>query len=171
LLPNWADPPATHPVIFDPLDGRVIRAAALQTSGAASPSSVDAHSWRHLCISFHLASTELCVAISLFAKRICTTYVSQEILSPFMECQLIALDKNPGVRPIGVCEVVRGIGAKAILSIRREDIKLVAGPLQLCAGQMARVEATIHSVRELLVHDDCDAVLLVDTSNAINSLN
>ena len=61
--------------------------------------------------------------------------------------------------------------SKAILSIIREDIKLVASPLQLCAGQMAGVEAAIHSVRELFVHDDCDAVLLVDASNAFNSLN
>ena len=103
MLPNWADPPATHPVIFDPLVGHVIRVAALRTSGAAGPSGEDAHSWRRLCTSFHLASTELCVAISLFAKRICSTYVSPEILSPFVACQLIALDKNPGVRSIGVC--------------------------------------------------------------------
>ena len=61
--------------------------------------------------------------------------------------------------------------AKAILSIIREDIKLVAGPLQLCACQMAGVEAAIHSVCELFVHDDCDAVLLVRASNAFNSLN
>ena len=39
---------------------------------------------------------------------------------------------------------------------------MVAGPLQLCAGQMAGVEAVLHLVRELFVSDDCDAVLLVD---------
>ena len=55
LLPNWADPPATHPVIFDPLDGHVIRAAALGTSGAAGPSGVDAHSWRRLFTSLQLS--------------------------------------------------------------------------------------------------------------------
>ena len=43
LLPNLADLPATHPVIFDPLYGRVIRAEALWTSGAAGPSGVDVH--------------------------------------------------------------------------------------------------------------------------------
>ena len=43
LLPNWADLPAIHPVIFDPLYGRVIRAEALRTSGAAGPFGVDVH--------------------------------------------------------------------------------------------------------------------------------
>ena len=33
--------------------------------------------------------------------------------------------------------------------------------MQLCGRQMAGVETAIHSVRELFVHDDCDAVLMV----------
>lgn len=32
-----------HSIIFDVLDGPVIRAATLQTSGAARPSGIDAH--------------------------------------------------------------------------------------------------------------------------------
>ena len=51
-------------------------------------------------------------------------------------CRLIALNKNPGVRPIGICEVVRRIISKAILSITSGDIQDAAGSLQLCAGQM-----------------------------------
>ena len=51
-------------------------------------------------------------------------------------CRLIALNKNPGVRPIGICEVVRRIISKAILPITRGDIQDTAGSLQLCAGQM-----------------------------------
>ena len=62
-----------------------------------------------------LVSSELCVAIALFAKQVCATHVSSEILSPFVTCWLIALHKNPGVRPSGVCEVVRRIMAKAVL--------------------------------------------------------
>ena len=41
---------------------------------------------------------------------------------------------------------MRCLVAKAVLSIIREDIVMAAGPLQLCAGQMAGVEAAIHSV-------------------------
>ena len=43
----------------------------------------------------------------------------------------VALDKNPGVCPIGVGEVVRRIIVKAVLSIIGPDIQQVAGPLQL----------------------------------------
>ena len=36
---------------------------------------------------------------------------------------------------------------------------------------MAGVEAATHSMCKLFIHDDCDAVLLVDASNTFNSLN
>ena len=43
LLPDSAPTTPVHSVIFDALDGSVIRAAALRTSGAAGPSGIDAH--------------------------------------------------------------------------------------------------------------------------------
>ena len=40
-----------HSAIFDMFTGSVIRAAAIQTSGAAGPSGIDAHDWRRLFLS------------------------------------------------------------------------------------------------------------------------
>ena len=128
ILPT-VDTPMGHPVVFDALDASVVRAAALRTVGAAGPSGVDAREWRRLCTSFHDASDELCAAIALFARRLCTTYLSPDILSPFLACRLIALDKSPGVHPIGVCEVVRCIVAKAVLCVIQDDIQIAAGPI------------------------------------------
>ena len=51
--------------------------------------------------------------------------------------------------------------SKAVLSIIREDIMIAA----------AGVKAAIHSVCELFVCEDCDAILMVDASNAFNPLN
>ena len=47
----------------------------------------------------------------------------------------------------------------------------VAGPLQLCAGQPAGVEAAIHAVRSWYEEEATEGILLVDASNAFNSLN
>ena len=105
------------------LDGSVIRAAALRTSGAAGPSGIDAHGWRRLCSSFRSASDELCSALAILARRLCSTFVDPVIISPLMACRLIALDKKPGVRLIGIGETVRGIIAKAVLSVIGEDIQ------------------------------------------------
>ena len=84
---------------------------------------------------------------------------------------IIALDKCPGVRPIGMCETARRIISKAILTITKWDLQEIAGSTQLCAGQVAGIEAAIHAMRETFLDSDTEAILLVDASNAFNSLN
>ena len=65
----------------------------------------------------------------------------------------------------------RRILAKAILSIIGDDIQKAAGPKQLCAGQIAGIEAAMHTMKSIFSSDETDAVLLINTSNAFNSLN
>ena len=84
---------------------------------------------------------------------------------------LIALDKNPGVHPIGISDTARLIIAKAILIITRQDVQEAAGFIQLCAGQITGIEAVVHAVCSFFLSEETEALLLVDTSNAFNSLN
>ena len=111
------DPPDVHPVLFESLDADVIRSATLHTSGAAGPSGFDTLGWRRLC---KRASFELCHSLALTAKRLCTELVDPATIAPLMASCPIALDKNPGVRPIGIG--ARRIIAKAILNITTQDI-------------------------------------------------
>ena len=166
LLPD-IDPTQVHPVIYDMIDASCIRTAALNTKGAAGPSGLDTHCWRRLCTSFHATSRELCHSLALLTKRLCTTFVDHKGLSAFLACRLIAIDKCPGVRPIGICETARRIISKA------GDIQDAAGSLQLCAGQIAGIEAAVHFMRESFQSGgtETEAVLLVDASNVFNSLN
>lgn len=73
----------------------------------------------------------------------------------------MALDKCPGVRPMGIGEVVRRIIGKAVLTVAGQQVQEVTGALQVCAGQRGGSEAD----------DNSEAVLLVDAMNAFNSLN
>ena len=161
----------SHPVIIDSIDAGSIRRAALATNGAAGPSNLDAHCWRRLCTSFHNSSQDLCNSLALFARRLSTSFVDPDGLSSFLACRLIALDKCPEVHPIGICETARRIVLKVILHVMKSGIQEVAGARQLCAGQIAGIEAAIHTVVHELQSEDVEAVLLVDTSNAFNSLN
>ena len=165
------DTPAVHPVVFDSIDKGLVRSAALKTSGAAGPSGLDAYCWRHLCTCFGRASSDLCQALADVAKRLCTTFIDPEYIVPFTACRLIALNKNPGVRPIGIGDTARRIIAKSVLMVIRGDIQDAAGTLQLCAGQISGIEAAVHAVRSAFEDDNTEAVLLVDASNAFNSLN
>ena len=165
------DPPDVHPVLFESLDVAVIRSAALHTSGAAGPSGLDALGWRRLCTSFKTASFEFCHSFALTAKRLCTELVDPATIAPFMASRIIALGKSPGVRPIGIGDTARRIIAKAILNFIRRDIQDAAGSIQLCAGQISGIEAAVHAVRTLFYREEAEALLLVDASNASNSLN
>ena len=82
-----------------------------------------------------------------------------------------SLNKRPGVRPIGICEVVRRIIGKVIVHILHRYIRRAAGPLQVCVGQPAGAEAAIHAISTLYSDPETEAVLLVDATNAFNLLN
>ena len=53
----------------------------------------------------------------------------------------------------------------------REDTMKAVGNLQLCAGQQAGAEAAVHAAKEIFADKECEAVLLIDASNAFNTLN
>lgn len=171
VLLNSSEVPQIHPVIFDQITASSIRSAALRTKGAAGPSGIDAHCWRRLCTSFKSASDDLCHSLALLARRLCVSFVDPKGLSSLLACRLIALDKCPGVRPIGICETARRIISKAVLSVVKGDLQEAAGSLQLCAGQISGIEAAVHAMKEAFLNDETEAVLLVDASNAFNSLN
>ena len=92
-------------------------------------------------------------------------------LAPLTASCLIALDKCPGIQPIGVSETVRRIIGKAILKITGDDLLEAAGTSQLCAGQKSGSEAAIHAIRKIFNEEETEAVLEVDATNAFNRLN
>ena len=90
-----------------------------------------------------------------------------------VSCRLIALDKCPGIRPIGIGETLRRIIGKAICFVTGPDIKDVCGVDQLCAGVHASFEGAVHAINDLFQEHCSDdwGVLMVDASNAFNSIN
>ena len=170
-LPTESSQQRIHPIIFESITGSLIRATALHISGSAGPSGLDAQGWRRMCTSFHDASQLLCDAVAAVARRICSTLVDPNALRGFTCSRLIALDKQPGVRPIGIGEVSRRIIGKAVLFVIKEDILRAVGIRQLCVGQQAGCEAAIHALRSIFDHPSTEAILLVDASNAFNNLS
>ena len=88
-----------------------------------------------------------------------------------MASRLIPLNKNPGIRPIGVGEVLRRIIGKVVASIVKDDVIKSVGSLQVCAGHEAGSEAAVHAIRQIFTNEESEAVLLIDAQNAFNSVN
>ena len=55
--------------------------------------------------------------------------------------------------------------AKVIIFVTKCDLQDTAGSLQLCAGQIAGLEAAIHARKTCFQEDVTEAVLLVNPSN------
>ena len=170
-LLSSSEPALFDRIIFENLNADTIHHAAMHTHGSAGPSGLDSYAWRRLCSSFGSVSHDLCSALAAVARHLCTTLVNQESISALVACRLIPLDKCPGVRPIGVGEVARRIIAKAILRTIGKDIEEAAGSLQVCAGQDGGCEAAVHAMRSIFQDADTEGCLLVDASNAFNTLN
>ena len=96
-------------------------------------------------------------------------------LAELMACRLIPLDKGdtkegkPGVRPIGVDEVLRRLIGKLIIGVIKEDIITTAGPLHACSGVKAGIESAIHAMRKVSEDDDMEDILLVDAESTMHS--
>ena len=163
--------PTVNPILFECITGDTIRKSALATQGAAGPSMADSYIWRRMLVSFKAASVDLCCAVADVTRRITTEHVDPLGLTALLNNRLIPLDKNPGVRPIGIGETLRRIIGKSVMAVLKKDIMHAAGVTQICAGHPAGCEAAIHALRSVLAALDTDAVMLVDADNAFNRLN
>lgn len=158
-------------LIFDGISTDDIHKAALQTQGSAGPSGMDSQCWRRLCTAFGQHSNDLCLAMATFAKKIATIYVDPSHLSTYTACRLIPLDKQPGVRPIGIADVGRRIIGKVIMKYAKTELQQAVGPLQLCAGFVSGCEAGFHAMKAIFDKDECEGMIFVDASKAFNQLN
>ena len=160
-------------IIFEELDSQAIHSAAKKTKGAAGPSGADADLWRRILCSrqFKKKPSDLCSALAALARKLNTINVDPEYLRAFVAGRLIPLDKKPGVRPIGIGEVIRRIVSSATVTLFKPEIVEATAPLQTCAGLPGGIEASIHAMRRMWEDPETEAILLVDASNAFNSLN
>jgi len=108
--------------------------------------------------------------------HLCNSIVPWDVIRGLVASRLIALDKCPGVRPIGIGETLHRMIGKAVCVATRLDAALICGYDQLCVGlQAVGIEGAIHCMNELFsAHQDQGTgwgMLLVDAANAFNSLN
>ena len=165
-------PGRIHPVKFEVIDAEMIRKAAMKTRGGSGPSGLDADGWKRILLSknFSESSSDLCQTLAKVTKNLCIEELSTS-LKGFLACRLIPLNKSPGLRPIGVGEVLRRIIGKVIVSVVCNDIISSVGSLHVCAGHEAGCEAAIHAMHTIFENEKTEAVLPVDAANVFNSVN
>ena len=163
-----------EPVTYQSITGESIYKCGLRIRGSGGPSGFDSSGLSRILCSrkYKKSSAGLCDALSLVARKLATTEVHGDFLAIFRASRLIPLEKpDGGTRPIGIGEVFRRVITKAIIFSQRGAVKEAAGSVQLAAGQAGGCEAAIHALFDRFEEDDCEGALLLDASNAFNSLN
>ena len=147
--------------------------AALKTKGSAGPSGMDAELYRRILCSKNFASEGKLMReeLAVMTRNLLKSCYHPSLLEAYTSCRLIPLDKNPGIRPIGVGEVLRRIIGKTTALFLKEEVKSAAGPLQVCAGHSAGAEAAIHTMSQVFHEEETDGILLIDATNAFNQMN
>ena len=160
-------------VFYEDINADLIQECAKRMGGSAGPSGFDSDGWKRILCSkqFSAQANRLCDSIADLAKKLSISYVDPKYIHAFTACRLVPLDKKPGVRPVGIGEVLRRIVGKAITSVTKKEVVQATAPIQVCAGLAGGVEAAVHALRRIFNDTETDAVILVDADNAFNRLN
>ena len=152
----------------------VVAAVAGRLSGGASPGGTDLVSLQHWLLRFGAASRELRLIVAEFGEWICNGRPLWAAYCAMMSGGLIALEKCPGIRPVGIGETWRRLLEKCLLRVTGQEAKAACGTEQLAGGLEAGIEGAIHSMRLLWEQHSQEeewGFLLIDTRNAFNEEN
>ena len=124
----------------------IVQDIAGKMQGGAGPSSVDALALKKWLLNHGAASQILREELAAWTEWLSNGHPPWAAYRAMMYCRLVALDKCPGVRPVGIGEVWRRAIAKCVLAECGDDAKAACGSTQLCAGLEAGIEGAIHAV-------------------------
>ena len=97
-------------------------------------------------LCFGCASEELRVIVARLADWVANSSPPWATYRTLMACRLVALNKQPGVRPVGIGETLRRALAKLFMRAAGDQVKTTCGNIQLCAGLDAGIEGATHAV-------------------------
>ena len=108
----YEDVPETVTLYFTEDD---VTWVALNLSGAAGALGAEAMELRNWLLRFGCASEEIRVVVAILSDWMANSSPPWTAYRALMACCLVALDKRPGVRPMGIVETLRRALAKLVM--------------------------------------------------------
>ena len=142
--------------------------------GGAGLGGTDLVSLQHWLLRFGAASGELWMIVGDFVECLGNGRPPWAAYRDLMRIRLITLDKQPGIRPVGLGETWQIMMAKCLLRVAGPEAKAACGTMQLTGGVEAGIEGAIHAMRALWEehkHEEDWGFLLIDARNTFNEEN
>ena len=143
-------------------------------TGAAGLSGFDSHNLKLCMLRFGKESKMLRESVADLVRLLANEYPNWAMYRAFMSGRLIALDKMPGIRPIGIGEIWRRLFAKTVIHLTGSQAQKACGKDQLCSGIKAGIEGGIHAASQFWEENNAEdsmGFLLIDAKNAFNEIN
>jgi hypothetical protein len=144
--PYDAPAPDTVPV---EITADVVEAVASSLSGAAGPGGTDSVTLANWLLRYGEASERLRIAMANLGSWLANGHPPWAAYRALRACRLVALDKEPGTRPVGIGEMYSRLLAKCILQQVGLEATVACGSLNLCAGLKAGIEGAVHAIQSL----------------------
>ena len=107
--------------------------------GGAGPGGTDSVSLQHWLLRFGAVSAELRQIVGDFVEWLGNGRPPWAAYRALMSGRMIALDKQPGIRPVGVGETWRRLMAKCLLKVAGPEAKSACSTTQLVGGLEAGI--------------------------------
>ena len=177
--PDSRDPDVSHweeydetPAFIDiDITEDTVEEVSRHLSGGAGLNGTDSQEMSRWLTCYGPASRELRQTVAELANWLANNTPPWAAYRAFMSGRLIALDKCPGIRPIGIGEIWRRLFAKCLLKVTGAEATEACGTDQLCAGLKSGIEGGVHAMQEVWDEHRMEeewGVLLIDASNAFN---
>ena len=119
---------------------------ASKLSGAAGALGAEVIDLQNFLLRFGCSSEEVRVVVARLADWMANSSPPWAAYLALMACRLGALDKSPGVRPVGIGETIRRALADLVMRSAGDQANTACGNLQLCRGLEAGIEGETHAV-------------------------
>ena len=162
--------------IFIPLNitEEPVESVAQKRLGSSGPGGTESEELQGWLLQFGEDSTRLRTSVETSVYWLANCIPPWAAYCEFMSVRLIALDKQPGVRPVGVGETWWSIFANIVLKITGPEATMACQDDQMCAGIRVVIDGVIHRVQALWdkksTMEDW-GFLLVDAKNTLNEIN
>ena len=144
--------PTPIPVLVTAED---VEAIAPRLSGAAGPGGTDAVDLRNWLLRFGRESEAFRMEMAAWTNWLANTHPPWAAYRAIMSSRLVALDKQPGTRPVGIGEVYRRLWAKCLLKNIGHQATIACGNANLCAGLPAGIEGAVHAIQTVFEDPSC----------------